>query len=84
MPRSPVVLSAITALYLLNVGQAAAQWVWTDRFLVLYGQSSNTAYLYANTGPSWLYLVSNINAFLLATIADSLLVRILTLQLSSL
>ncbi|KJA23653.1 hypothetical protein HYPSUDRAFT_201099 [Hypholoma sublateritium FD-334 SS-4] len=74
MPRSPVVISAITALYLLNVVQVVSKWVWTDRFLVLSGQSSDAAYLFANTGPSWIYLITNINAFLLATIADSLLI----------
>lgn len=84
MSRNPAVISAITALYLLNIVQAAAQWVWTDRFLILTGQSSQAAYIYASTGGSWFYLVSNINGSLLGTIADSLLVRFLTLQLSSL
>ena len=75
MARSPVVISSITALYLVNVVQAVSEWVWFDTFFLLPGQSNYAAYLHANAGPHWIYLISNINAFLLATIADSLLVR---------
>ena len=84
MSRTPLVISAITALYFLNVVQAVTQWVWTDGFLVLNGKSSHAAYLYyAHSGTDWLYLVTNINAVLLGTIADSLLVRVYTLRCSS-
>ena len=75
MARSPVVISSITALYLVNVVQAVSEWVWFDTFFLLPGQSNYAAYLHANAGPHWIYLISNINAFLLSTIADSLLVR---------
>lgn len=77
--RSFVVISAITALYLLNLEQAAIQWFWINRFFGMAGQSESVVYTYANVGPIWSYLVTNINGSLLATVADSLLVRIFTL-----
>ncbi len=46
------------------------------------GEPKLAAYLYANVGPSWSYLATNINAFLLAIIADSLLVSTSFLDLS--
>ena len=76
MSRSPVVIAAITSLYLLNAFQIGSQWVWTAKFVSLTGSSSQVAYLYANAGPNWMYLISNINASLIATVADSLLVSV--------
>ena len=70
-----MVISAITALYLLNVEQTAIQWFWINGFFGMAGQSKSAEYDYANVGPIWSYLVTNINAALLATTADSLLVR---------
>ncbi len=72
-------MSAITALYLLNVEQAAIQWFWINGFFGMAGQTRSVAYDYANVGPIWSYLVTNINGSLLATIADSLLVSIFAL-----
>ncbi|KJA17370.1 hypothetical protein HYPSUDRAFT_206202 [Hypholoma sublateritium FD-334 SS-4] len=77
--RSFVVMSAITALYLLNVEQAAIQWFWINGFFGMAGRTRSVAYDYTNVGPIWSYLVTNINGSLLATIADSLLVRIFAL-----
>ena len=74
--HSFVVIAAITALYLLNVEQTAIQWFWLNGFFGMAGQPKDVAYTYANAGPIWSYLVTNINGSLLATIADSLLVSI--------
>ncbi len=65
---------AITSLYLVNVEQTAIQWFWINNFFGMAGQSKYEAYIYADIGPIWSYLVTNINATLLAFIADSLLV----------
>ncbi len=69
-----MVISAITALYVLNVEQTAIQWFWMNGFFGMAGQSKSAEYDYANIGPIWSYLVTNINAALLATTADTLLV----------
>ncbi len=82
MKRSPIVVLALTALYLLNIEQTAVQWFWLNTFFENSGEPKLAAYLYANVGPSWSYLATNINAFLLAFIADSLLVSIHILNLS--
>ncbi len=58
MTRSPVVISSITALYLVNVVQAVSQWVWFDQFFLLPGQSNYAAYLQSNAGPHWILLIS--------------------------
>ncbi len=71
-----VVISAITILYLLNLEQAAIQWFWIDGFFGMAGESKYDAYIYANAGPVWSYLITNINAIALSFIADSLLVRV--------
>ncbi len=76
--HSFVVVSAITALYVLNVVQASVQWFWINGFFGMAGQPKIIAYAYANEGPIWSYLVTNINATLLAAIADSLLVSVFT------
>ena len=75
MSRSPIVISALTALYFLNVVQSVAQWVWTNQILASTGLPNHANYLSGDAGPHWINLISVINAFLLATIADSLLVR---------
>ena len=45
------------------------------------GQSKSVEYSYANVGPVWSYLATNINAVLVGGIADSLLVREFALYL---
>ncbi len=45
------------------------------------GESKDVEYVYANNGPAWSYLATNINISLLGIIADSLLVRMLILYL---
>ena len=75
LSRSFVVITAITALYLLNVEQTAIQWFWINGFFGMAGQPKDVVFTYADAGPIWSYLVTNINGSLLATIADSLLVR---------
>ena len=72
-----MVLSAITIQYLLNVEQTIIEWIWINILFELIGESKAAAVAYATVGPSWSYLLTNINAFLLAVIADSLMVRIL-------
>ena len=39
------------------------------------GEPNDVEYIYANDGPAWSYLATNINISLLGIIADSLLVR---------
>ncbi len=75
MCRSPIVISALTALFFLNVVQSIAQWVWTNQILVSTELLNDANYISGDAGPHWMNLMSVINAFLLATIADSLLVR---------
>lgn len=66
------VISAITALYLLNLEQAAVQLAWVNIHFGTVGEE--------NTETDWSYFVSNINALLIGSIADALLVRISTLR----
>ena len=70
-----MVLSAITIQYLLNVEQTIIEWIWINILFESIGESKAAAVTYATVGPSWSYLLTNINAFLLAVIADSLMVR---------
>ncbi|KJA17418.1 hypothetical protein HYPSUDRAFT_218932 [Hypholoma sublateritium FD-334 SS-4] len=72
--RNLVVLSAITVQYLLNVEQTVIEWIWINILFETIGESKSAAVAYSTVGPSWSYLLTNINAFLLAVIADSLMI----------
>ena len=68
MPCNLWVISAITALFVLNVEQGAVQLA---SFNTIFG----TANVFSDTNPDWAYFISNINALLIGVIADALLVR---------
>lgn len=75
MSRSPIVLSTITALYLLNVAQTAVQWRLTSQLVGLLGEPLQDAFIFAVSGPRWTTLVNDLGTFLTSTLADVLLVR---------
>ncbi|KJA23654.1 hypothetical protein HYPSUDRAFT_201100 [Hypholoma sublateritium FD-334 SS-4] len=68
LARNLWVISAITALYLLNVEQLAVEWSWA------HIHSTDAATAFSTTGLNYINLISNINAFLLGLIADTLLI----------
>ncbi|KJA17402.1 hypothetical protein HYPSUDRAFT_1021632 [Hypholoma sublateritium FD-334 SS-4] len=72
--RSPVVIAALTALYLLNAEQTAIQWSWTSEFLGMAGAPQHERSMYTNTRSSWDFLLTSVNAFLAAFVADALLI----------
>ena len=57
------------------MAQTAIQWYCLDGFFGMAGEPKDVEYIYANDGPAWSYLATNINISLLGIIADSLLVR---------
>lgn len=75
MSRSPIVLTTITALYLLNVAQTAVQWKLTSQLVGLLGEPLQEAFIFAVSGPRWTTLVNDLGTFLTSTLADVLLVR---------
>ena len=67
-----MVLSAITIQYLLNVEQTIIEWIWINILFESIGESKAAAVAYATVGPSWSYLLTNINAFLLLYVTRKL------------
>ncbi len=68
MPCNLWVMSAITALFVLNMEQGAVQLA---SFNAIFG----TTKAFSDINPDWGYLISNINALLIGAIADALLVK---------
>lgn len=75
--QSRIVISAITLLFALTIGQLGLQWYFVKWIFINNGASRETSYISTSypTVPWWFILATEICTYLATVLADALLVR---------